>query len=207
MTQPTPDQTFDRPLPASNDAEKMILGAALTDPKAALTILSTLESDDFHIEKHRRIFGRMEDLQQDGKAVDRMTVTEALSDAGQLQSVDGLSYIISLDDGMPEIYNLDSWCGIIREKANLRRLIVASQSVIDRAMMSGARASEITGFADAQLRQIADREPEDRGLKTLGEHLADEGYEAFLNAESMAASIPVPWYELVPYLGGGFLVG
>ena len=44
---------------------------------------------------------------------------------GQLESVDGLGYLVSLDDGLPEIANLESYIRIVKDKATLRKLIFA----------------------------------------------------------------------------------
>jgi len=40
--------------------------------------------------------------------IDRVTVANELNKNGQLESVDGVSYLVSLDDGIPEITNLET---------------------------------------------------------------------------------------------------
>ena len=38
----------------------------------------------------------------------------------ELEACDGLSYLVSLDDGLPQIPNLDSYVRIVKDKAMLR---------------------------------------------------------------------------------------
>ena len=65
-----------------------------------------------------------------------VTVANELLRYNELESVDGLSYLISLDDGLPHISNLDSYVKIVQDKATLRRIAVASQQLMNRALMA-----------------------------------------------------------------------
>ena len=95
----------------------------------------TLEADDFSLEKHRRIFKRMGDLQERGEQIDRVTVANELLKFNELEACDGLSYLVSLDDGLPQIPNLDSYIRIVKDKAVLRRIIFASQHMMNRCLL------------------------------------------------------------------------
>jgi replicative DNA helicase len=103
------DLTLDQVLPDNIDAERFVLGAIMSSENAFLQVAGTLSAEDFSLEKHKRIFLRMMDLHERGERIDRVTLANELMKQGQLQSVDGLSYLVSLDDGLPQIYNLDSY--------------------------------------------------------------------------------------------------
>ena len=95
----------------------------------------SLEADDFSLEKHRRIFKRMGDLQDRGENIDRVTVANELMKFNELEACDGLSYLVSLDDGLPQLPNLDSYIRIVKDKAVLRRIIFASQHMMNRCLL------------------------------------------------------------------------
>jgi replicative DNA helicase len=57
----------------------------------------------------------MTDLYDRGEHIDPVMLANVLQRQGQLESVDGLSYLISLDGGLPHIFN-HSYIGIIRTK-------------------------------------------------------------------------------------------
>src|SRR5450432_802765 len=139
------DIGIDRPLPANLDAERFVLGAIMSDDSAFLQAAGTLTADDFSLEKHKRIFLRMSELHERGEKIDRVTLANELINQGQLQSVDGLSYLVSLDDGLPQLYSIESYVGIVREKALLRRMILVMQDSISRAVTNEEDARQILG--------------------------------------------------------------
>jgi replicative DNA helicase len=106
-------------LPSNTDAERLILGSIVLSDERYPDIASVLDQSDFSLEKHRRIFARMQDLYDHGERIDRVTLANELETRGQLQSVDGISYLISLDDGLPEIVNLDGYVRIVKDKSIL----------------------------------------------------------------------------------------
>src|SRR5687768_15644690 len=124
-----------RGLPANLDAERFILGSILTDDTGFIQVAGSIHPDDFSLEKHRRIFARMHDLNERGERIDRVTLANELMKHNQLEACDGLSYLVSLDDGLPQIYNLDSYLRIIKDKAVLRRIIFSSQKLMDRCFL------------------------------------------------------------------------
>ena len=97
----TIDLTFERGLPANVDAERFVLGSILLNQDTYFQVAGAVEPEDFSLEKHRRIFARMKDLYDRGEKIDRVTLANELMKQGQLESVDGFSYLVSLDEGLP----------------------------------------------------------------------------------------------------------
>lgn len=106
---------FDGGLPASDDAERMVLGCVLVGNADFSEVERAINVEDFSLEKHKCIFLRMKDLHARGAVIDRVTVAEELKRQRQLGSVDGLSYLASLDQGLPQIVSPQSYIGIVRE--------------------------------------------------------------------------------------------
>jgi replicative DNA helicase len=179
----TSDIGIDRPLPANLDAERFVLGAIMSDDSAFLQAAGTLTADDFSLEKHKRIFLRMSELHERGEKIDRVTLANELMKQGQLQSVDGLSYLVSLDDGLPQLHNLESYVGIVKEKALLRRIIVISQDTINRAVQSEENPTQILGAAEDALMKLGDMQSRN-ALSTPAQIVEDYegGINAFLDA-------------------------
>src|SRR5271167_3740840 len=122
-------------LPTNLDAERFVLGSILLDDSLYIQAAGTLESDDFSLEKHRRIFSRMGELNERGERIDRVTVANELMRFNELESCDGLSYLVSLDDGLPQILNIDAYIRIVKDKAVLRRIIFAAQHLMNRCLI------------------------------------------------------------------------
>ena len=123
----SPSLATEKGLPTNLDAERFVLGSIMIDETVYIQAAGILEPDDFSLEKHRRIFVRMGDLHARGEKIDRVTVANELLRHGELESCDGISYLVSLDDGMPHIYNLESYFRIVKDKSVLRKIIFTSQ--------------------------------------------------------------------------------
>ena len=115
----TTDLAYAKGLPANLDAERYVLGSIMLNDTVYLQVAGAVEPEDFSVEKHRRIFARMTDLYDRGEKIDRITLTNELMKHGQLESVDGMSYLLSLDEGLPEIVeDLESYIRIVRDKSD-----------------------------------------------------------------------------------------
>ncbi len=150
------DISIDQPLPDNLDAERFVLGAIMSNDTAFLQVAGALMAEDFSLEKHKRIFLRMGDLHERGERIDRVTLANELMKHGQLQSVDGLSYLVSLDDGLPQLHNLEGYVSIIKEKSLLRRIITVSRDTITRCLTSEEDAKQILGAVEDALIKLSD---------------------------------------------------
>ena len=157
-----PDLAFEKGLPANPDAERYVLGSILLNDSVYLQVAGVLEPDDFSLEKHRRIFSRMKDLYDRSEHIDRVTLADELMRQGQLESVDGLSYIISLDEGLPELANLDSYIRIVKDKATLRKMIFNAQKIINRCLLGEEAPDEILSSAEESLLKLGEGRARDQ---------------------------------------------
>jgi replicative DNA helicase len=197
------DLLIEQSLPVNLDAERFILGAIMTDESAFLQVAGKLVEDDFSLEKHKIIFRRMSDLQDRSDKIDRVTLANELMKHGELQSVDGLSYLVSLDDGLPQIYSLDSYINIVREKSRLRRIIAISQGLINRCISGSEDAAQIIGAAEEAMLGLGDMQS--RSLLSNPAQIIDEfegGINAFLDTSKRIKGISTGFLKLDEMTGG-----
>jgi replicative DNA helicase len=197
------DISFDRPLPDNLDAERFVLGAIMSDESSFLQVAGTLSADDFSLEKHKRIFLRMSDLHERGETIDRVTLANELMKHGQLQSVDGLSYLVSLDDGLPQIHNLEGYVTIVKEKSLLRSIINVSQDTINRCLTCEDDAKQILGAAEDAFMKLGDvnsRNALATPLQILSEY--EGGINAFLDTSKRIKGISTGFLKLDEMTGG-----
>ena len=188
---------FDKTLPSNVDAERFVLGSILMDDSQYVLTAGTLEPDDFSLEKHRRIFKRMGELNERGERIDRVTVANELMRYGELEACDGLSYLVSLDDGLPQIFNLDSYIRIVKDKSLLRRMIFASQHVINRCMAGEENPDEILAGAEESLLKLG--ESQSRSGLVNPKQVLDEyqgGLNAFLDPSKRVKGLSTGFYKL-----------
>ena len=90
-----------RSLPNNFEAEQAVLGCALIDSEATLTVVSKLEEIDFYNETHRNIFKVIKDLYKNSVPIDFVTVSDDLEKKGLINAVGGMAYITSLSNIVP----------------------------------------------------------------------------------------------------------
>jgi replicative DNA helicase len=147
---------LDKGLPSNLEAERYVLGSILLNDNLYIQAAGDLQPDDFCIEKHRRIFIRMGELHGRGERVDRVTVANELMRFNELESCDGLSYLVSLDDGLPQILNLDAYIRIVQNKSILRRMIFTSQHLMNRCLMGEEEPDEILASVEETLLKLGE---------------------------------------------------
>lgn len=185
------------PLPANLEAERYVLGSILADQSAFVDASSVVGADDFSLEKHRRIFQRMSELSERGEHVDRVTLANELIKRGELESCDGLSYLCSLDEGIPQLPNIGSYAGIVREKALRRRMILTHQAGIDRCMTSPEAAGALLVESESALLALSDGRESSGLLNPL--EIIDrypDGINAFLDPSKRDRGIPTGFSDL-----------
>ncbi len=176
------DIAYEKGLPANPDAERFVLGSILMNDSAFIQVAGTVQPDDFSLEKHRRIFLRMMEIYDRRERIDRITLANELMKQGQLESVDGLSYLVSLDDGLPHIANLEGYVRIVKEKATMRKIIFAAQKMIDRCLIGEDQTDEILAGAEETLLRLGESRAKD-DLVNPGRIIEDfqGGLNAFLD--------------------------
>ncbi len=121
----------------------------------------------------------MGELQDRGEKIDRVTVANELMKFNELEACDGLSYLVSLDDGLPQIPNLEAYIRIVKDKAILRRIIFASQNMMNRCLMGEEDPGDILAGAEETLLKLGEARVK-TGL--LGAKEILESYEGGINA-------------------------
>src|SRR5256885_8726368 len=152
----TIDQSLDRGLPSSIDAERSILGSILLDNFLYNQAAETLKADDFALDSHRRIYSRMMELAEHAKPIDIVTLAEELARRKEVEAVGGVAYISSLTDGLPRRPNIEHYVKIVRDKAMLRALIHTASTAIARASEQAESADEILDSTESAIFSLAD---------------------------------------------------
>jgi replicative DNA helicase len=195
-------------LPANVDAERFVLGSVLLDD-SCFDGVAILQADEFILEKHGRIFKRMKDLHERGERIDRVTVYNELNKHGEAESCDGLSYLVTLDDGMPQVPNIDSYVRLVKEKAVLRRAIFTAQNLTNRCMAAEESPDEILSAAQKMLDALADGHQKHGEWVKPTQVIQDYpgGGHGFLKRKQGGLGIRTPWPPVTETLGGGLHKG
>src|SRR3989441_9347949 len=194
---------LEKGLPANLDAERFVLGSILMDDSYYIQTAGALQPDDFSLEKHRRIFARMTDVHERGEKIDRVTVANELMSRNQLEACDGLSYLVSLDDGLPQTFNIESYIRIVKDKAILRKIIFAAQNLMNRCIASDEEPSQILAGAEETLLKLGESQVKS-GLASPAQIINEYegGLNTFLDPSKRIKGISTGFTKLDEMTGG-----
>lgn len=147
----------DRLPPQNIEAEQAVLGAIFLEPQSLTLASEILIPEDFYRSTHQKIFNVMLKLNDLGKAVDLITVTEELAASKILEDTGGVSYLSELAGSVPTAANIEYYAKIVEEKSLLRRLI---RTATDIAQDGYNREDEVTTLlseAEKSILEVAQR--------------------------------------------------
>ncbi len=160
-------------LPPQNiEAEQAVLGAVFLSPDALADAMEFVEADDFYRRAHQILFQTMIDLNDDGEAIDVLTVNSRLEMNNQLDDVGGVAYIAELASSVPTAANIGYYAKLVAEKAVLRRMISAATNIITQAKEQDEPVSQLLESAERQIMEVAENRTQS-GFKEIGKVLTD----------------------------------
>jgi len=158
MAAPDPirEQTFERSLPNSSEAERAILGGVIIDTGLISQAIELLRPDDFYIPSHRRIFVAMIALFERNAEINPILIGEELKKDNALESVGGISFITNLTYGLPHSTNITHYADIVRGKSMLRQLIRKANKITQEALAQEEEPEIILDRAEQSIFELAD---------------------------------------------------
>lgn len=150
------DTLPERRLPQNVEAERCVLGAILLDNQLVNQAVELLNHEDFYLGSHRVLFQQMESLLESSKAIDLVTLANAVDAVGQLEAIGGRSFISSLIDDVPRLTNLEHYARIVQEKSTLRKLIKQSTGIISSCYEEQDQVENVLDNAEKAIFAIAE---------------------------------------------------
>ncbi len=145
-----------RVLPNNFDAEQAVLGCALIDSEAALTVVGKLEEIDFYNDTHKKIFSCIKALYAISAPIDFVTVSDELEKKGYINDVGGMAYISSLSNIVPSAASCNHYINILKRDSVLRQVITVCGDTIAKAYEDNSNES-ILGTAEKAIFEIAEK--------------------------------------------------
>jgi replicative DNA helicase len=153
---PAREQSLERALPNSAEAERAILGGVVLDNGLISQAIELLRPEDFYVPSHRRIFMAMIALFERGGEINPILIGEELKKENALESVGGISFITNLTYGLPHSTNIAHYAKVVRGKSMLRQLIRASNKITQEALEQEDEPEIILDHAEQAIFQLAD---------------------------------------------------
>lgn len=150
------EQYLERPLPSSEESERVILGAILLDNELISQAVELLDPEDFYSPKHRKIYKAMIKLFENSERIDPILIGEELKKEGQFESIGGVASITNLTYGLPHFSNIQDYAKVVHDKAVVRNLIKVCNQITSEALTEEEDAQDILDHAEQLIFALAD---------------------------------------------------
>ena len=154
--------------PHSVEAEQSVLGGLLLDNSVWDSVSELLTERDFYRPEHKTIFQVASNLLSQGKAVDVLTLAEALKFNNELDAIGGDIYLFELSKNTPSVANIVSYAEIVRERSVLRQMIAAGAEIANMGYQQQGRVfTELLDAAEQKVFQIAEQTSRGQGPQSM----------------------------------------
>jgi replicative DNA helicase len=166
---------FDKLPPQALEMEMHVLGAMILDRSVCGEVVQILKGpDDFYKPAHAAIYQVLVSLYDQNQPTDLVQINQKLRDLGQLESVGGTDYLVSLAESVPSAASAAYSARAVRDKAVLRQLIDAAGKILVQAYGSADAAVAQVDLAEQQIFRLAEFQAPDQATD-IGK-LVDEEY-------------------------------
>ena len=137
------------------EAERSVLGAVLLDERSLHGVLDVgLQDDDFYRPAHGRVFAAMRALHSAGEAIDHLTVAAHLQRNGELDDIGGPASVEELAGWVPAAGHYREYAAIVRDLAQVRRLMRATYEIQAAASAPHSGSDELIERAEQLIFQL-----------------------------------------------------
>jgi replicative DNA helicase len=194
----TETNSLETGLPANVDAERSILGGILLE-NAVFYECSEIEHC-FSLDSHRRIFGRMAEMLNEGRPVDIVTLVEGLIKRKEIEAIGGVAYLASLTEGLPRRPSIREYVDIVRGKWISREAIGIFSQGLTRATDQSEDIADLIADIDGQLLNIASGSADEPSLKAQTDSAFQELEDQREKKTETAVSTGLQWLDRI--IGG-----
>jgi len=181
--------------PQNIDAERACLGALIVDSSCFLDVAEICTADDFYRTEHQNIFKAIENLFNQSRTIDLVTVTDQLASTGKLNDI-GPEYIVSLVQDLPLASSAPDYARIVAEKATRRRMLDASREIAKLAYDQDNQVSEVLDAAENRVFNLVSK-----GARQNYRDVGSVMPEVFNQVAELSVKLNDPAYKGSKYSG------
>lgn len=146
-----------RVMPHNIEAEQSVIGSMLMDKEAIMVASEIISGDDFYQKQFGILFDNMVELFNEGKAVDLVTLQNRLKENGVPEEVSNMGFVRELLTNILTSANVKYYADIVYEKAVLRKLIKATETVANDCYVGADKLENILEDTEKKIFDIVQR--------------------------------------------------
>lgn len=196
--------------PHSSEAEQAVLGAMMLDARAWDQAGDLLDEGDFYHHDHAQVFGVIGQLAGANRAVDVLSVYEALRAGDRAPQID-LRYLNDMVCSVPSAAAVRSYAEIVRQRSLCRRVITAANDLAAGVYGSTRVDGDLPGLVDRAVVELM--ELLQRGAVTrqepqaIGDLMGEWMDQLQARADGQSNAVPTGLNSIDRLMAGGLWPG
>lgn len=138
-------------------AEVGVIGGLVLENDRWDSVVQLLAADDFYFPAHRIIYQAIAEMSEKNCPFDLITLTDRLTQRGQIDSVGGFAYVAEVCKNTPSAANIEEYARIVAEKSRLRQLLALGKSLSAEVFQPNIRSEALIEQAESHLFNLAEK--------------------------------------------------
>lgn len=144
-------------MPHSEEAEQSVVGSMIMDSDAIVTAMEILKPEDFYGRQYGILFEAITELFSEAKPADLVTLRDKLKEKDVPPELYGIEFLGNLIRVVPTSANVRYYAQIVKDKAVLRSLIKATESISNQCYLDKEKLEDILAGAEKSIFDIVQR--------------------------------------------------
>ncbi|MGJ0624627.1 SPI-7-type island replicative DNA helicase [Xenorhabdus bovienii] len=150
-------QAISEAAPSYAYAEVGVIGGLVLDNDRWDSVVQRLSAADFFFPAHRILYQAITELSEKNCPFDLITLTDRLTQRGQIDSAGGFAYVAEVCKNTPSAANIDEYARIVAEKSRLRQLLALGKSLSADVFQPNIQSETLIEQAEHQLFNLAEK--------------------------------------------------
>ena len=140
-----------RILPHSTEAEQSVIGSMIMSRDAIVEASEIITGQDFYQQQYGIVFEAMIELNDEGKAVDLVTLQERLKEKDLPPEISSMEFVRDLLSAVPTSANVKYYAEIVAEKSMLRKLIKTTEEISNACYLGQEKTQDILEVTEKKI--------------------------------------------------------
>src|SRR5437762_2438118 len=119
-------------------------------------VIQIIRQENFYLDAHQKIYQGITTLYDKALPVDLVMLAEWLKEQKYIEDIGGYAYLGELWDAAPTAANAEYYAKLVRDKALVRHLILASTEILRDSYEQAMPADELLETAERKVLDIAE---------------------------------------------------
>jgi replicative DNA helicase len=124
------------------EAEMALLGSMMLTGKVCRRMARDVREDDFFRPGHQHIFAALQKISDEGVEPDLVILRNQLTEAGHIENVGGMDYLIQIAECVPSSANAEHYAKIVREKRVQRDMLDHANQLAGGALQTEIESND-----------------------------------------------------------------